>query len=320
MAGAVACGPSVDLAAGVKNLPTDVLLGAPVRHAVAQHPDDVPVPSFPGVTPTAPEPPPEPVVPPVPVLACPPADPNAFPPRAATQSLNRPPAPGRYAYRQRGTAKADGKRVASLPRKATWTVRKIEPPLPTQPYAFSVTSPSFQGATTTTDYAVMKPVINISQTIPATNIGIQPIGGGIYVTRIVTRSHGATTTFTPLTPGVQLIGQPLVPKATWTSIGVDIVHSLTMTVRGEVVGKTQVNACGQKLDAWRVKVATTIFGLSENLTQTERYDVGSEYGGLLLSVRRSIAGTTGGQRVEQEMSATINSVKPVKSKPAARRR
>lgn len=305
------CGPANNIEAGVMPLVTDVLLGAPIQHE-AKH--DVPIPSFPGVAPTGPVvPPAPPVVPPVPLLACPPADPNKFPPRAVTQMLNRPPAEGRYSYRQHGYAERNGKRVAKLPKHAVWRVREIKPPLPTESYAFSITAPSFQGGTTTTDYAVMKPPVNITQTVPATNITIQPIGGGIYLTRIVTRSHGATSTFAPLAPGVQLIGQPMIPGATWTGIGVDITHSVTMSVSGKVVGDKHVNACGQQLDAWRVRVTSTIFGLSENVRQIETYDVGSEYGGLFLAVQRQVGGTLAGQSFAQTIGATINSIKPLKT-------
>ncbi|HVV75737.1 MAG TPA: hypothetical protein VHC43_06835 [Mycobacteriales bacterium] len=319
MALVAACGPSVDLATGVRSQATNVLLGAPIVHALGSH--DAPVPSFPGVAPVGPavSVPKPPVVVPLPApKACPAADPTAFPPQAVTQRLTRPPKPGRYSYREHGVAKADGKTVAALPRKAVWRVRSIKPPLPAESYAFSITAPTFRGGVTTTDYAVMKPVVNVSQTIPPTNIGLQPIGGGIYVTRIETRSHGTTTTFAPLAPGVELIGQPMVNGATWNGIGVDVTHSLTMSVSGQIVGDQHVNACGKQLDAWRVKVTTTVFGLSENLTQTERYDVGSEYGGLLLSVQRSITGSAGGQDVDQQMTATIDSIKPVQA-PAANR-
>ena len=319
VAAVAGCGPSVDIATGVRSQVTDVLLGAPIHHALGK---DAPVPSFPGLAPTGPvlpTPPPATVVPPV-LVACPAADPLAYPPKAATSLLSKPPVAGRYAYRQHGTAKANGKRVAILAKHATWRVRSLRPPLPTESFAFSITAPTFDGATTTTDYAVMKPVINISQTIPPTNIGIQPIGGGIYVTRIVTRSRHATSTFAPLSPGVLLIGQPLTNGATWQGLGVDISHALTMTTSGSVVGNHHVNACGKQLDAWRVKVSTTVLGLSENLTQTETFDVGSEYGGMLLAVRRTISGTTGGQRVEQQMTATINSLKPLTANKHSSRR
>ena len=319
LAALAGCGPSVDLATGIHQQVTDVLLGAPIHHAL--DPNDVPVPSFPGVVATGPVLPTPPTATPAPILAaCPAADPLAYPPRAATQTLNCAPKPGRYAYRQHGTAKVGGKRVASLQKDAIWRVRTIKAPLPTESYAFSVTAPSFDGSTTTTDYAVMKPVVNISQTIPPTNIGIQPIGGGIYITKIVTHSHGATSTFAPLSPGVEVIGQPLTNSATWQGIGIDVTHALTMSIAGKVVGNHHVNACGQQLDAWRVQVKTTVFGLSENLSQTETYDVGSEYGGMLLAVKRSISGTTGGQNVEQEMTATINSIKPVATKKHSGRR
>lgn len=311
VAAVAGCGPSVDLATGVRSQVTNVLLGAPLHHDLGGH--EVTVPSFPGVTATVPVAPVKSLPPTVtvPVLACPRADPTSYPPIAASQSLTKPPVAGRYAYREQGTAKTGGKKVASLPTHATWRVRRLTPPLPAESYAFSVTEPSFQGASTTTDYAVMKPIINISQTIPSTNIGVQPIGGGIYLTKIVTRSHGTTSTFAPLPPGVELIGQPLINGATWQGLGVDVEHMLTMSVSGSVVGDTHVNACGKQLDAWRVRVTSTVFGLSENLKQTETFDVGSEYGGLLLAVSRSISGTASGHAVQQAMHATINSIKPV---------
>lgn len=313
LAAVAACGPANDIESGVVPLVTDVLLGAPVhQHA---NPHDVPIPSYPGVAPTAqvvkhaP-----PIVPATPVLACPPADPNAFPPQAASQMLNHPPKPGRYSYRQHGYAKRDGKRVAKLSKQAMWRVRAIKPPLPSYSYAFTVTAPSFQGAVTTTTYAVMRPPINVNQTVPATSLTIQPIGGGIYITQIVTRSHGATSTFQPLPPGVQLIGQPFINGLTWTGIGVDVAHSLTMSVTGKVVAKQPVNACGQQLDAWRVEVSSTIYGLSENVSQTETYEVGSEYGGLFLAVHRVVSGTLSGHAFAQSSAATINAIKPLKAK------
>jgi hypothetical protein len=309
-----ACGPANNIEAGVVPLVTDVLLGAPIQHDATHH--DVSIPSFPGVAPTGPViDKTAPIVPPVPVLACPPADPDAFPPRAVSQMLNQPPTPGRYSYRQHGSAERNNKHIAKLPKQAVWRVRSMKPPLPSYSYAFSVTAPGFQGATTTTDYAVIKPPINVTQTIPATNITIQPIGGGIYITRIVTRSHGVTSTFSPLAPGVELIGQPMIPGASWTSLGVDVTHALTMSVTGKVVGDKHVNACGQQLDAWRVEVSSTIYGLSENVVQTETYDVGSEYGGLLLAVQRRISGTLSGQTFAQLTTATINSIKPLKAQP-----
>ena len=306
------CGPRLALHAGVQTELTSLLIGPPP--AAPQLPavvGPVVVPSYAGVPAAAPQapitPPPPPPAPP-----CPPLGRNSFPPTAATSTIDNAPHPGRYIYRQSGRSQVDGKAAGKLAGNVVVPVAARAPETSAQTAAFTVTTPSFESATISTTVAI-QPAAASAGVPPTAATDPMTVGppAGLFITKIVTTAGNSTTTFSPSPPGVQVFAQPAGRGTTWQGTATDPTATVSVTVRGSVVGNTHVNACGNALDAVKVTLDETVAGISENLTESHVLGIGTEYGGLILSDERAVTGTISGHQVDQASSLTINSIAPL---------
>jgi hypothetical protein len=316
---AAGCGPALELHAGISAEATNVLLGTPLTPPEVASSNGPPViPAYAGVpalpAPTLPGQPPL-VFPVTPPSACPDPSPFAAPPTAVTTTITNAAPAAAFAYRTKGTAKVDGKVTSALSGNAVWETADESPSVPAESRQFSVSHKSFDGSTVTNTYSVVPPATDQNASVPQTpftpseTVSAQ---GGLYLSKVETKSGNTTSTFAPAAPGVELLQLPAFASSTWQSQATDPSSMISETVTGKNLGNVRVNACGTKLDAWQAQLSATIMGLNESLTETDTLSIATEYGGLILSIEQIVQGTTQGHEIEQTYTATINSLRPVR--------
>jgi len=318
LAGLTACGPQLQLHAGIQLQATNVALGVPLTSSRLPAGGQPPVvPAYPGVPPIAPAGPTTlpPVATPSPTTAptCPPTSPFAVPPQPVTATVEGGLVTGALKYLVAGYSTVDGTKTV-LKETQLWRVTESTP-LPGETESFSVNHPSFGGSTITTTYAVVpqpsSQTVDVPETPANKSITLEATGG-LYLTKVVTRSGNTSATFAPNAPGVQIASQPIGNGATWSSTAADPESQQSETASGNDIGDDRVDACGTKLDAEKVSQTASILGVNENLTETDILHVATEYGGLPIAIDQSVTGTSNGHQIEQHLIATIASITPVK--------
>lgn len=295
-------GPQAPLNVGLKELPSDVELGAGERTT----PTVAPVPPVglplarsavrqfepPFEVPAIPSPAPE---------ACPAADPRDAPAREAVNTVAAPPTPGDYPFRNEGLFEVTGanaksgrfptssmRRVANVSRIGFTGTSEVW-------YRFDVEATLGELSTTTT-YTLV-PEGEVPQVEPGS-------GAGLYITRVRTEfANGSEEDFQPTrAPGLLLLPFPLVVGHTWEAAGTDPRSGVTMAFTGRVGQKTRVDACGTPLDAWTVRIAGTVgeeppggaVSPAGYTSVVADYAFGTQYGAL------SLADTVQIDRIERE--------------------
>lgn len=295
-------GPDRPLEVGFKEVPSDVVLGGgatPTPTATSTTPVVV-APPPPSVV-TLPPPPfsttPPPQAPP-PVVAspaptgCPALDPLEAPALEAPPQIDGPPRPASYLFANVGDFTTSGADARSGTFPAT-TVRKVDA-IATDADGFSwEVAETIGDTTTTTRYRV----------VTATAL---PGQAGLYVERMdYRRSDGATAAFQPV-PSLQLAAFPLVRGTTLDARGVDPVTQTTMSFTSTVAGKARVPVCGKPLDSWTLELtAGRLVSPTADLSFASTYQVGTQYGGLLLRDLVAFTGTDGAAGVTRKNVATI---------------
>lgn len=322
-----ACGgPREPLTVGVRDFPTDVILGSQA--------DDAPLP--PTFLPPNALPAPRAIIstlPPIPqdltspttsppAGPCPTADPLSAPRREATNSVLAPPVEGTYTYRNRGETQISGANAQKIPAPAE-TTRSVQNLVvaPDDTFTYDVVS-VLDGTTTTTSY----------RTVP-----IEAGGGtgGIFITSITTKTGDEpASTFDP-SPDLELLRFPIEVGAKWTAVGADPSARTTMTYTATVQVKQRVDACGTLLDGQVVRIDGNIapcvdvkppagtpaepvkqcpppgsgatFRDEGTSTFTATYVFGTQYGGLALFEDTVVDSNEGGVGVHRELVSTINS-------------
>jgi hypothetical protein len=154
--------------------------------------------------------------------------------------------------------------------------------------------------TTTTTYDVIS-----SSPLPA---GVAP---GLYVRQVKSVRGTSSSVFAP-SPELQLAAFPLVRGASITSSGVDPQSATSMQFTSTVTGKARVDACGTPLDSWVLDLtAGKVLSPTQNLDFTATYDVGTQYGGLILRDRTVFTGTDNGDGVSRNDTASITTTPKV---------
>lgn len=300
-----ACGgPQREPKLGLKEVPSDVILGAQGTPS----PSPQPAPST-GTTTLAPPPPsvvtlpppvfvggPEPSPPPPPPTApaCASADPLQAPRIEAPPTISAAPQKASYVFRNNGTYSVSGAdaRRGSFPATSLRTVGNIVHASDSN-FSFDV-SELLGDVTTTTTYDVIG-----SSLLPAA------LAPGIYLKQVKSVRGTSTSTFTP-SPELELAAFPLVRGAKITSSGVDPQSTTSMQFTSTVTGKARVDACGNPLDAWVLDLtAGQLISPTQNLQFDSTYAMGTQYGGLLLRERTAYAGTDNGDGVSRTNTATI---------------
>jgi hypothetical protein len=305
-----ACGgPQHPVSIGFKEVPSDVVLGA----------QSSPTPSVAGSGPpvvSVVPPPPAVVALPPPTFAagpgtplplpnaspsvCATADPLQAPSREAPPTVSAPPAKASYLFGNVGSYEVSGAdaRKGRFPTTSLRTVGNITRSSDT---VFSFDIADLLGdVTTTTTYDVVG-----SSLLPA---GLPP---GMYIRQVKSVRGTSTSTFAP-SPELELAAFPLVRGATVTSSGVDPQSATSMKFTATVTGKARVDACGTPLDTWVLDLtAGKVLSPTQNLDFTATYDVGTQYGGLILRDRTLFTGTDNGDGVSRNNTANITTAPKV---------
>lgn len=289
-------GPDRRLDLGIKEVPSDIVLGTPEAGAPAPAPvpPAVPVlvgpglpPSFrmPG-SPTAPtttEPP----------LACPKTDPLAAPRLQAATRITDPPPEGALAYRVDGTYSVSGSdaRSGRFPPTSTRTIEAVQ--VTSTGFTYQVAA-QLAGTTTTTGYQVIK-------------TGDVPGEAGLYVTFVATEApSGASARFQPALP-MKLVDLPMIANNSVTAAGTDPISATTVSWSTTVRHKTRVAACGTNLDAITVSLeGGRVDGPQTNVDFSATYAIGTQFGGLSLADTVKIAGREGLDTVGRDISSTVS--------------
>jgi hypothetical protein len=298
-----ACGgPQRQVDIGIKEVPSDVVLGAHATPSPAPGPTATPgstTPPPPSVValppPTfevGPEPTPTLVAPSPP--SCGTANPLEAPAREAPPTISAPPVKALYVFRDVGSYAVSGAdaRKGTFPATSLRTVGNIVRSSDTS-FTFDVAE-LLGDVTTTTTYDVVGTAV-VPAALPA----------GIYLKQVKSVRGQSASTFAP-SPELELAGFPLVRGAAVTSSGVDPQTATSMRFTSTVTGKARVDACGTPLDSWVLELTGgKLINPTQNLDFSATYNVGTEYGGLLLRERTAFAGTDGSDGVSRTNTATI---------------
>ena len=302
-----ACGgPDRPLDLGFKEVPSDVILGAqtsptPMPGPSAGPVSVVPLPPPPSVVTLPPPPfevpqggPERPPPSPMPSApSCPPVDPLEAPAVEAPTSIAKPPVAAAYVFNNVGTFSVSGAdaRKGTFPERTLRVVDKIAPG--EGRFSYDV-SERIGDTTTTTRYEVV------------TNAAAE---NGLFITRMTyRRTDGQVAEFTP-TPAVKLAALPLVRGAQSEQRAVDPVTQTAMTFVSTVEGKARVNACGEPLDTWTVHLTQgRLVSPNQDLEFDSTYQVGTQFGGLVVQDAIAFKGTDGPNGVQRSNRATIAAV------------
>jgi hypothetical protein len=306
-----ACGgPERPVSIGFKEVPSDVVLGAqssPTPSATAA-PGGAAVPVVPPPPAVVALPPPTfeagpgappPVTPPS-ATTCATADPLQAPAREAPPAVSAPPATASYLFTNVGSYEVSGAdaRKGRFPTTSLRTVGNVTRSSQSN-FSFEV-SDLLGDVTTTTTYDVVG-----NSLLPA---GLSP---GLYLRQVKSVRGASSSTFAP-SPELALAAFPLVRGATITSSGVDPQSATSMQFTATVTGKARVDACGTTLDSWVIDLSDgKVLSPSQNLDFTATYDVGTQYGGLILRDRTVFTGTDSGSGVSRNNTATITTTPKV---------
>jgi hypothetical protein len=218
------------------------------------------------------------------------------PRREARPQVSAAPAKAQYVFRDVGTYAVSGAdaRKGSFPSTSLRTVGNI---VHTSDSNFSFDVSELLGdVTTTTTYDVIG-----NSLVPAAQ------SPGIYIQRITSVQGQSRSSFAP-SPELELAAFPLVRGAAVTSSGVDPQSATSMQFTSTVTGKTRVDACGTLLDSWVLDLTKgKLISPTQNLDFDATYDMGTQYGGLLLRERTAFAGTDGSDGVSRTNTTTISS-------------
>jgi hypothetical protein len=114
--------------------------------------------------------------------------------------------------------------------------------------------------------------------------------------------------FVPDQP-LQFLPTPVAPTSNpWTSAGTDPIDQTSVTLQGTIPKRETVNACGVALDSFQVHIAGNIVSPTFQLTWTADYDIGTQFGGLILAEHVALSGpdsvrNLGDQYAYDEISA-----------------
>ncbi|MBC7375009.1 MAG: hypothetical protein H7323_13560 [Frankiales bacterium] len=309
-------GPDRPLSVGFKEVPSNVVLGAqsspsPAAPPVANNASPaadvalVTLPLPPSIVALPPPPftvpnPDQPIAPPLPQPtgpACPKADPLQAPAIEAPTAVTARPIKAQYLFRNAGSFQVSGAdaRTGTFP---ALSVRTVSGALELDNGFLFEVAETLGDITTTTVYDVV-------QTQPLGS----PFTPGLYIVKVTSRgSDGQESVFSP-TPELQLAAFPLVRGARVQARGVDATTATSMSFVSTVTGKNRVDACGEPLDSFTLDLTEgRLVSPSQDLDFTATYQIGTQYGGLVLRETVAYAGQDRGAGISRTNTSTINQV------------
>lgn len=295
--GPACSGPTHSLDVGIKEVPSDIVLGSPESGAPAPAPvpPAVPVVVGPGLPPGLFAPPGAPArssttLPPKP---CPDTDPLMAPKRQATTTISDPPPEGTLPFRVQGGFSVSGPdaREGRFPADSTRTVAQLH--ATGTGFTYEVAA-ALAGTTTTTGYQVI-------------NRSSVPGELGLYVTFIGTQSAtGAKSSFHPALP-MKLVDLPMIANNSVTAAGTDPISATTVSWSTTVKQKQRVAACGTMLDSITVVLDSgRVDGPDTDADFSATYSIATQFGGLSLADTVKIAGREGFDTIARDISSTVS--------------
>lgn len=117
-----------------------------------------------------------------------------------------------------------------------------------------------------------------------------PVTPGILLTALHWKdSVRGDFDFVPDQP-LQFVPTPVAVGNTWSSAGADPIDQTSIQLNGKVSQRETVNACGVALDSFQVQISGTIVSPTFQLTWTANYDIGTQFGGLILKEDVTLSG------------------------------
>ncbi len=319
--GSACAGPRTPVAVGVKEFPSDVLLG--IQSSDFEDPGALVTEPNPVVRvvrrvqqPVQPPPPPPP--PPV-IHDCPSADPLSAPREVASNRASQPPVEESYAFRTSGHT-SSGDDVELFPEEVTRTVQNVEPPDDDGVYSFEVVE-QMDSRTTTTSYSV----------IPNHDVADLQ---GIYLTRTEVTEGDDTSAFN-WNPPVKMMPFPAESGAEW-SVASTASNGQTVLSFDAMIGesteedtgpipddplgeedgddeptvenhKVRVDACGVFIDAWNIQIFNgRLVSPTNDISFEESHAFATQFGGLSVKETRLAEGVVDGAEVETQRESIIN--------------
>ncbi len=245
LGGAACASPPRPLSVGMREFPTDVVLGAQRRAAtpVPLPPFLLPVPrDFLTLIPNLGS------APRLPLGPCPEEDPFKFPKQSAGNSVRLPPAAASYVFRTAGTVELTGANA----RKDTFSVSSTRQVKNVKrasdgSFTFDVVASFGDEATTTSFSSVAASSLPpVPSQVPVPPGAVQD-GNGMFITKIV----AGEASFTP-DPPMLVLPYPVEPQLSWTVASRDVATGVVMAYVGTLGKRSRVNACGLPIDAQTV--------------------------------------------------------------------
>jgi hypothetical protein len=319
---AACAGPRTPVLVGVKEFPTDVLIGTADGNLATLQPSPistnpivvVPRRALSSVIPSA-----SPRA--AAKSACPKADPLSAPKVEATNRATAPPAPKTYTFRTSGAVTVNGKKD-ELPSTARRTVQNVAR-VDANTYTFEVLD----------ELGTLK-TLDRFKVIERTSLPDQSGQAGLFLTETVRGDGNDKATTFRWNPPITLARFPITPGDTWdvrsTALDGRVVESFSARV-GTTSGdptqvgspvtdpKLRVDACGKYLDAWNIQVGVNDATGSPSgryvspdtvLTFQDGYAIAPQFGGIVVQDHRVASGTSAGTSVTSDRTSTIDTPPP----------
>ncbi|HUR79109.1 MAG TPA: hypothetical protein VMZ22_14260 [Acidimicrobiales bacterium] len=251
---------------------------------------------------------------------CPAAPKDAIPPETTTAGIDRQVTPGRYVYRNKGEYEVTG----PIP------VKGALPPISVLDYRDPKTLPQpndtfGEAVPDKYSWTVTQPITGdsfIRREFVATPTELQ-------LTRLTYHIGDEEFVFAP-TPAINMmdLGVENEPGATWDSAGTDPATGTSMIVRGGLLRRELVDACGKVYEAYKIRSTERIVSLAGGASFSSQTDdashppyfpdpppsnyywVATQYGGLFLEEETHTLTTVGGLIISIDGTSTIASLDP----------
>ena len=250
-----------------------------------------------------PQPPPDPPPSPAPPV-CEKGDPRESPEFESRRDSMVPPVPAIYEYRNKGGFEVSGADT----NEGTFdepTQRHVKNVIVADDGSFAYSVAATLGATVTTTRYEYRATATVPSDVTDQTDAVDD--RGLYLDWIETQDgESQPRTFDPPN-NLLLLPVPATDGFSTDVAGTDPTSGTTMSYRLTVVGKQRVDACGEQLDAIRVTLTDGRYTAPTSAVDfTATYDIGTQYGGLMLRDAFVTAGREGLNNVSRNNVAIIN--------------
>jgi hypothetical protein len=230
--------------------------------------------------------------------SCPEVDPLAVADYGASSAVDSMPVAKSYTELVTGAVTA-GSQTVTLPTTATWSIGNV---VSDWTGGFTYTQSVVSGDSTTASTYRIVPSANTAPT-QLTGATVEP---GIYLASI---GGVGVPAFRAPDPGLELLSFPVIPNHTLSATATYGTRTISYTAT--VQGLDTINACGTPVAAWVVQLTdgtisdTAISGADGTQHFTATYDIGTQYGGIILASATQVTGTDAGTPVSRSLVTAL---------------